>query len=612
MANRFWVTGGSGNWNATDTNNWAASSGGTSGASVPTSSDAVFFDGSSGSGTATIPTTAVCQNFDCTGYTGTLAFSASATLTTNPAAGGTVKLASGMTLTMATGATLVVSVAAGSAASMTNAGKSILNFTVQGSTTGSVSFADAQTVSNTVTLTQGGLNTNGQTCTWGSFSSSNSNTRTLTMGASVITITSTGTGWNTGTVTGLTVTANTATVTLNGAGVTAAFGSYTGNGATFAFTGGGAISITGSPSLTNLTLTGTAAKTGTVSFSGNPTVTGTFTTTGNSLTNRVLVQSSTVGTARTITAATVSLTNVDFMDITGAGAATWSGTSVGDCHGNTGITFTTPVTRYAVSAGNWSSTGTWSASSGGSTGASVPLPQDTVNLDANSGAGTYTADMPRLGKDINCTGFTRTLTVSISGGASLFGNLTLVAGMTVTSTNSLTFCGRGSQTIDMGGKSYGNSMTIQGPGGTYTLLSDLSMLSLTLNNGTFTAGSHNVSALAFSASGSNTRTLNMGTGIWSLSSTGVVWSTNTTTGLTFNSGTSQIVLTNTTGASKTFNGGGLAFYSLACTASGSGGLAITGNNTFVNLDVESTSNRTFTLPAGGTQTVTGVLTLAGN
>ena len=43
MANRYWV-GGSGAWDNTNTTNWSASSGGSGGASVPTSTDNVFFD----------------------------------------------------------------------------------------------------------------------------------------------------------------------------------------------------------------------------------------------------------------------------------------------------------------------------------------------------------------------------------------------------------------------------------------------------------------------------------------------------------------------------------------------------------------------------------------
>src|SRR3989338_2915255 len=71
------------------------------------------------------------------------------------------------------------------------------------------------TLTGAVTLTAGTLNTNGQACQGGAFSSSNSNARTLTMGASAITLTSTQTALLV-TVSSFTITANTATVTLTG------------------------------------------------------------------------------------------------------------------------------------------------------------------------------------------------------------------------------------------------------------------------------------------------------------------------------------------------------------------------------------------------------------
>jgi hypothetical protein len=46
MANRYWV-GGSGTWDPTSTTHWSASSGGSGGASVPTSADDVIFDANS-------------------------------------------------------------------------------------------------------------------------------------------------------------------------------------------------------------------------------------------------------------------------------------------------------------------------------------------------------------------------------------------------------------------------------------------------------------------------------------------------------------------------------------------------------------------------------------
>jgi fibronectin-binding autotransporter adhesin len=70
MALRYWVTGGTGNWNSTT--NWSASSGGGPGASVPTISDDAIFDGSSGSGTAVITSGATCLTLNVSAFTGTL------------------------------------------------------------------------------------------------------------------------------------------------------------------------------------------------------------------------------------------------------------------------------------------------------------------------------------------------------------------------------------------------------------------------------------------------------------------------------------------------------------------------------------------------------------
>ena len=64
MADRYWV-GGSGDWY--DTNRWAATSGGTPGASVPTFSDNVFIDGNSHTGAdIVISQTWVAQTGDFT------------------------------------------------------------------------------------------------------------------------------------------------------------------------------------------------------------------------------------------------------------------------------------------------------------------------------------------------------------------------------------------------------------------------------------------------------------------------------------------------------------------------------------------------------------------
>ncbi len=67
LAQRFWVTGGDGNWNSTT--NWATTSGGAAGASVPTLTDDVFFDANSGVAgyTATLNAAATCRALNFTG-----------------------------------------------------------------------------------------------------------------------------------------------------------------------------------------------------------------------------------------------------------------------------------------------------------------------------------------------------------------------------------------------------------------------------------------------------------------------------------------------------------------------------------------------------------------
>ena len=78
MASRFWV-GGTGTWDGSTTTNWAATSGGAGGQSVPGASDTVTFDASSGGGTVTVAAsiggTETIQSLTAGAFTGTLDFS---------------------------------------------------------------------------------------------------------------------------------------------------------------------------------------------------------------------------------------------------------------------------------------------------------------------------------------------------------------------------------------------------------------------------------------------------------------------------------------------------------------------------------------------------------
>lgn len=592
MANRYFINVGS-NWS--DSANWSDTSGGTGGFSVPTSSDNAYFDANSGN--CTIDTASVCADLDFTGYTGTLSGTAALSVY------GSFKLVSGMTYSYTDTITFA---ATSTGKTLTFGSKTTANsFTFDGSGGGWTVQDTWNNGSSNITLTRGTLNTNGQTLTCGTFSSNNTNVRTLTLGSSTINCRS----WSFGSTTNLTFNANTSTIVGTDSGVSFSLngGGLTYNVFTVTSTTSGTWQILGANTFATLTITGPTNKTQTVSLSANQTVTGTLTIAGNSETNRILVQSNTVGTARTITAATTTLSNVDFMDITGAGAGSWSGTSIGNALGNSGITFTTPVTRYAVTAGSWSSTGTWSATSGGASGASVPLCHDTVTLNASSGAGTYTADMPRLGADITCTGFTRTLALN-SLSHSIYGSLTLVSGMTFTTSSSFstTFRGRSSHTLTTAAKSFSQDINITAPGGTYTLQDNLTSTAISngiiLSNGTFDANDYNITAIGLNSNNNNVRTLNMGTGTWTLSgNTTVPWIVTST--LTLNAETATIILTGT-GSSITFIGGGKTYSTLRLSGTGTGSYTITGSNTFTTFESTKTNTYSILFSAGTTQTIT--------
>ena len=74
MANRYWVGGGSStNWSATGNTNWGTASNTQDNASVPTSSDDVFFDGvGTGDSTCACTSNVYAKTLDFTGYTNTL------------------------------------------------------------------------------------------------------------------------------------------------------------------------------------------------------------------------------------------------------------------------------------------------------------------------------------------------------------------------------------------------------------------------------------------------------------------------------------------------------------------------------------------------------------
>jgi hypothetical protein len=546
MATYYWV-GGGGTWNSTSTTNWSGTSGGPGGAGYPTILDDVIFDNNSGTGTINVATGyTFCRNFTVTASQ-SLLFNG---ITTGIA--GDVFLPSG-------GSTSYLSFAfnciANSAKTITTNGKTIQQLTFNG-INGSWTLQGALTVSSSTTLTAGTFNTNNQALTTGTFTSTASNNRAINLGSSTVTIQTQGAAWTLG-GTNLTFNAGTSTINLNL--VDFVGGGLTYNNVSFTQTSmvSGAIqTISGTNTFNNLTIASpNASSINIVTISDNQTVTGTLTAAGATNTQRIAIYSNAIGTQRTLTvnAWSASPANLDFRDIRIAGAVgTLSGTSIGDCGNNSGITFTAAKTVYwnLGSTTNWSSTG-WATLSGGSpNSANFPLAQDTCVFDNAGAMGTVIFNVSWNIGTINASART---SGGFSQGASstinIYGDVVFGSGMssTANSTGVWNFAKQGIQTINLNGANLNSIISINSATGTLRLLGNLThnfSATTTLTSGTFDLNNFTFSTNGIFAIAANAlaRSIAFGTGNITLSDTVASWSGATLTNFTL-TGTPTVNLT---------------------------------------------------------------------
>lgn len=599
MADRYWV-GGTANWDGTVGTKWATTSGGAGGASVPTTADDVFFDASS-TGTCTIATgNTGAKSINCTGFTGTITGTAAISVA------GSITLVAGQTYTHTGTVTLT------GTGTLTTAGKTFSGVTVDGSGI-TVTLGDALNISGrNLTITQGTFTTSGSNynvTTTGTFISSNTNVRSITLGTSTVSVGN----WNLETTTNLTFSGASSTISVTALVPTFSGGGLTYGSVTFTSTDNSNRIINGANTFSNLTITSVSGQNGIafVRFNSNQTITGTLTAQGNQANRRIVFASSTFGTQITLTvanwASNGSVADLDFIDIalTG-GMGTLSGTRIGDGGNNSGITFSAAKTVYWNLTGTqtWGSTA-WATTSGGTPNINnFPLPQDTAIID-NTGAATTIQFGIYLTGNIDAS--LRTSAVTFTQNAFrttyLCGNVTLGSGVTVTTSTSQPwlYIGTANQTITSNGVSLNFNNTIEKPNGTSVLLGDNfssdATNTVTLTSGVFNASNYNVSTGLFASSNSNTRTITMGSGTWTLSGTGTVWNLATTTNLTFNKNTANIVLSNTTTTARTFAGGGRTYNNLTIGgATGTSTLTITGTNTFDTLASTKTVAHTIVFP----------------
>ena len=537
MPDRFWV-GGTGSWSAVSTFNWSATSGGPGGASVPTAGDDVFFNASSDTGATFTVTMSqgprVCRNITISGLDQNMTL-----------AGAGIGLTVSGSLTFP--ATRLTRTYSGT--TIFNASTTGNTVTTNGVTLGAVTFSGSgewtlgsalNTGSSNITLTAGSFNTGGFAVTGGFFSSPSGSffDRSYNLSTSTLSLL----GWSI--TAGLTGNAGTSTINL-----TASSGTFDGGGLTYHNVGftslvasSSARAISGDNTFNNLTFATTSGALQSLLIAGNQVINGTLTVSGATAISRQFLNSSLIGTTRTLTCAAITSTgNLDFRDITIAGAAApLSATGGGDCGGNTGITFPAPKTVYwnLVGGGVWNSTA-WALASGGTPSvANFPLAQDTA-IVGNAGLNASTTlSFPAPYNVGSLNGSTRTnaVTLSFTSFAPIvYGDFILGTGVSTTGTNTLTFAGRSVR--DFGASTtLSGSVTVNAPSGGIRMLSNITLAALrtfTVTQGTLNLNNFILSCPSFAASNSNTRTLAFGSGQITVNApSGNVWSTATTTGLT--------------------------------------------------------------------------------
>lgn len=231
--------------------------------------------------------------------------------------------------------------------------------------------------------------------------------------------------------------------------------------------------------------------------------------------------------------------------------------------------------------------------------ADQPATGGTVSINASYNIGTI--DMSAR------TSNTMTLATGTQTPA-IYGNWINGAGTAISGTGVLTFAGRGSQTITSAGKTFSQPLTIDSPSGPVSQLDALISGNLTtalnLVSGIYDANGYNFAASgAISVNGSETRTLALGSGTWTVSNYGNMWQvsgTNVTV-----TGTGSIRMTST--IAKTFSGGNIQTYPTLVQA-GTGTLTITGSNKFADITNTAIGRVQFT---GGTTNEFGDFNLNG-
>lgn len=398
MANRYWV-GGTGTWDSSNTTNWSATSGGTGGASVPTSSDDVFFNANSGSGVVTLGAATV-RTIDLRGFTGSFSSSGGIRLGYAPSyLSSTVSGLQNMAFS-GVGTTLY-----GEGATVKNL---VGNITVASNITTTFLGYDnivfyeypGITVNAGVTVTTGYIYI--PSVFQGGFAGDGKIRVTGAAGQTMFRLSNNGSVYSSFTLDCVFEFVGVASEEVlsysTGTYLTTTARSefrFVKPGTVYAFQNTSGPTPTALPVLHAIPESAGYVqlkhKTAGSSYPIIPTM-GIKSTAGPDGQQNLFGDPYSGVYSVTTTVASTSCNNMNFAKIAVTGQPV-SGTRIGDFGFNSGITFPAPITYYRISAGNFTSTTGWATSSGGSSIGYAPLPQDEAVFDTNTPAGTISIDL---------------------------------------------------------------------------------------------------------------------------------------------------------------------------------------------------------------------------
>jgi len=325
-ADRYWV-GGTQNWDTNAGIKWAATSGGTGGETLPTSTDNVFFNNASGKVTVTVNANSNCKDLNFNGFTGTMAGAYALNIY------GSLELSSTQTRTY-NGTITFKSTTTGK--TIKTNGKTLVSSITFDGIGGAWTILDNLNDNySTITLTNGNLDFNDKDINMGSMVFNNANTRVLSLGNGTITINTSGSAaWTVLTTTGLTFNAENSKIIIDNSGTTDAI--FWSGGLTYynlyvKSTGANKTQIAGSAKFNDLNMnTGT-----TIKWTENTTTTlNNFKVIGT--THWATIQSATLGTRFNLKkiSGNIDGNHLDIRDSNAGGATNWYAGSDSNNGGN--------------------------------------------------------------------------------------------------------------------------------------------------------------------------------------------------------------------------------------------------------------------------------------